>query len=1053
MDSDDEGRFDGVEPESYDGEAVDTSGGGFGPDFLSDNDQSSWGNFMQSHNQGGAQEGAKSLGRFAENGAAKTGSAAGKNGAGNSKFMSAIQNAKDAEGRGGFANNVQGKTLEKAAAASMPGGKMIMNQAKKLGPFGTILIIVGALVGIFAGTQSLAPFGLVANGLDQFNNLRTSMNKRTTYFKRFKLDKSRNTPVTSKATIFSPEKFRVSNHMSNKLKKQNIYYFGEKEGYSTRFMVYEDKDTGKRYAVTANEGDIGGVPDSVKVKIDGEDVEININTKMKIDDALIESDNFSRSFDVGTRTLKGHIAGWFDDLSTKFHLRIGSSRNKFRNVSDTASDEEVNTAAHPKEFGGVDDGLSEDIKPDESNAEENKKVGVDDDGNDINKDVPIDENDSTGVRKKDTVGGDDSDIQGKVGDSLHAKAKNIVGAMGTGVNLACAALRVYSAINTIVAAIHVANILNYLTGYLEAIDKTKTGDAGKNELAYYMNSLSEKGATKDTFGNVIEGKEHTSSLESPAWNQFFSSGSVVVQPDDKVAEKFNRDYVARQSLSEVGGIGDGIGAAMEGLISSLGGAIAAYQYCLGAQMAVDMADMIVDIVLVFTTGGIGNFIKSALKEIFTALVLGGVISALATVLMSTVVPHIAKWMAMDLISNMAGEDAAYAINSGFNIYAGGQMQSSSGLPATKDTLMAHWRAQQEVIADEGALERSMRSPFDPTSKYTFLGSIVNSLMPIANTWSSPLMTISKTVNTVGTSFMNLRPTAMAEGEAKFETSLNYDCPTLSQIGIVGDAYCSPYIVTDMTTMAADPSDVIDEVSTDDDKMGIDGNFKWDDEKGWVDTDDDGEPDAYNPTINPSGDLAKWVVSCAARDSQFGIVDANTMGAVTLLTTDNEVLDNIIGVGVGSLPIIGDAFSIAQGIDETVNIPWATGENCIKEEYKYYSRYSEDQRMMESSGIIEKSTVAMFLDDYYKEHPIDNSYEGRIARLSGMTKDQLEETLAYVEAFEWLAEYNPKDYGPEKPEPKTEDYQYESNDIIAEAEKAVVGNYIVFDDLRTKTKVA
>ena len=148
---------------------------------------SEWGNRMQERAQENRQEAAKNFGRLAENGAKDKGSAAGKKGAGNARYESAVQNAKNAEGSDGFANNVQGKTLEQAAARSMPGGRIFVNQAKKLGPFGTILLIVGALVGIFAGTQSMAPFGLVANGLDQCNNLRTSMNRRTTYFTRFSM--------------------------------------------------------------------------------------------------------------------------------------------------------------------------------------------------------------------------------------------------------------------------------------------------------------------------------------------------------------------------------------------------------------------------------------------------------------------------------------------------------------------------------------------------------------------------------------------------------------------------------------------------------------------------------------------------------------------------------------------------------------------------------------------------------------------------------------------------------------------------------------------------
>ena len=110
-------------------------------------------------------------------------------------------------------------------------------------------------------------------------------------------------------------------------------------------------------------------------------------------------------------------------------------------------------------------------------------------------------------------------------------------------------------------------------------------------------------------------------------------------------------------------------------------------------------------------------------------------------------------------------------------------------------------------------------------------------------------------------------------------------------------------------------------------------------------------------------------------------------------------------------------------------------------------------MLESSGIIDESSVAKFLEDYYRENPIDNSHrKGLSQRYPGMTKDQVDDTLATIEALEWYAKYDPTDAGPEDPLPKTEQYQYESNEIVAEAEKAIVGDYIIFDDLRTKRKL-
>ena len=111
-------------------------------------------------------------------------------------------------------------------------------------------------------------------------------------------------------------------------------------------------------------------------------------------------------------------------------------------------------------------------------------------------------------------------------------------------------------------------------------------------------------------------------------------------------------------------------------------------------------------------------------------------------------------------------------------------------------------------------------------------------------------------------------------------------------------------------------------------------------------------------------------------------------------------------------------------------------------------------MLESMGLIEESAVIAFLNEYYEEHPIDNSYEGMIARYAGMTTEEMEETLAYVEMFEWLADYHPENFGPGKSEPAPDgSYQYESNEIVAQKEQIIVGRYIIYDDLRTKVKIA
>ena len=53
--------------------------------------------------------------------------------------------------------------------------------------------------------------------------------------------------------------------------------------------------------------------------------------------------------------------------------------------------------------------------------------------------------------------------------------------------------------------------------------------------------------------------------------------------------------------------------------------------------------------------------------------------------------------------------------------------------------------------------------------------------------------------------------------------------------------------------------------------------------------------------------------------------------------------------------------------------------------------------------------------------IDNSYEGILARRSGLTKDQVIATLDVVEFIAWQAGYEPSEYAPYIPEVEEETY--------------------------------
>ena len=70
-----------------------------------------------------------------------------------------------------------------------------------------------------------------------------------------------------------------------------------------------------------------------------------------------------------------------------------------------------------------------------------------------------------------------------------------------------------------------------------------------------------------------------------------------------------------------------------------------------------------------------------------------------------------------------------------------------------------------------------------------------------------------------------------------------------------------------------------------------------------------------------------------------------------------------------------------------------------------------QRLLENMGLVEKSSVTAYLEEYYEKHPLDNSYEGVLARRSGLTKENVIALLNYAEDLVFLANYNSANYNP------------------------------------------
>ena len=105
------------------------------------------------------------------------------------------------------------------------------------------------------------------------------------------------------------------------------------------------------------------------------------------------------------------------------------------------------------------------------------------------------------------------------------------------------------------------------------------------------------------------------------------------------------------------------------------------------------------------------------------------------------------------------------------------------------------------------------------------------------------------------------------------------------------------------------------------------------------------------------------------------------------------------------------------------------------------------------GVIEESAVSVFLDKYYEENPLDNSYEGILARRSGLDKETVVAILDLIDYGNYIAEYDP-----------TERYAFgvpaveKDNTILFDNENSVAAdavllNAISFADVRNRSFAA
>ena len=552
--------------------------------------------------------------------------------------------------------------------------------------------------------------------------------------------------------------------------------------------------------------------------------------------------------------------------------------------------------------------------------------------------------------------GDDINSKTIDGADPDAKARNFISGttrkVASTANAGCSLLRVGSMISVAVAANELYQSMNYFMNRMEPISKSMSGQGNYSGINQDLNWFTK--AETSTITDATTGEKITTT-GSPLQSEGARLILGNVQPNKANANRFSLERLLQATI---------LSAASQG---------ATYQACNITQGT----EAIISLATLAIPGG--GFVRATVGLLLETTIAIGIQIGLQGIL-SFFIPHVATALFSNAYETYKGTAAGELFDRGAAAANMRIARSSSGqMPSSGDQILAYNSANNEVLAEEAAEDRKSRSPFDLTSENTFFGSLARKFMVVS--LQSDTSNIFNTFSNLTKNSLNSTLGVYADGENTSYITTFGDCPNLEAIGAKGDIYCNPITTTDLSTTDIDTNDATYQKIITPNLEEKDGAVK----------------------IKDNSELAKYIIYCTERDSPFGIYDANIASA----------FESSLGVVGDNLPIIADVVDMVNAVQNAAAEEWATGAVCTNSEknsrwdseIKYYQRFVEDSRLLADENDTE-NPVLSFKDEYYIEHPLDNSRAGYLARISGLAKTDAEEVLAVADYLQFVSEYDP-----------------------------------------------
>ncbi len=348
---------------------------------------------------------------------------------------------------------------------------------------------------------------------------------------------------------------------------------------------------------------------------------------------------------------------------------------------------------------------------------------------------------------------------------------------------ACTAYGAVRAVGFAAKTVRALQLASYAMIFLKAADEIKNGTADAVTIAHLGGVLTAVG---------LDVKSTNERLYGSATDSF---GYKFLANGDTNLNKKSMN-IASQYLAGGGFTGELI-SFTDTIANALGGKDAMRTTCSTLANPWVQAGSLIGGVALMLTPGVGQAVSGAKivgQAALAATFQAGM--ALLPVLMADIV-------AGTVTDNIKGEHSGNAWFSGGGQIFSSMNMSTGNAPTPIEEVVAYKTGyQQDMIAMHAEQDRATLSPFDTSSKYTFLGSIVNSFMPIYGSAQSLPVRFMSVLNLPLT---NAYGTASAASDESVRAGYSmckdddYD-----RLGIAADPFCNVVYIMPARYLAIDP---------------------------------------------------------------------------------------------------------------------------------------------------------------------------------------------------------------------------------------------------------